>query len=291
MKMMSRSLSSLCLAATLVTGVPADHAVCAGMDSFDSQKQGSLAGIDSYTVYYGEPKRSLLPKLSTYDLVVIEPRLWTKEQVDSLKQKGVKVIGYLSVLEQHKSSALLKHATEEDYLKVGGRREFREQWHSWSMNINSRHYRELLFADYRAQVIEKGLDGVFLDTMGNADDQIWPDDISDRQREGSVEFVKSLRSAYPERVIIQNWGLTKLKDRTAPYIDGILWEDFEPDVVSRDEWSQDRMKELADLKRKHGLTVLTVDVGLTGKQKAGFAALNRKLGYVGQVIKRNYDEL
>lgn len=291
MKKMMRNLSSLCLAVSLVTGVAAANVAVAQTATVVKPKPSSLAGIDSYTIYYGEPKKAALQKLAAYDLVVIEPRLWTKAQVDTLKQQGVKVLGYLSVLEQYKDSDLLNKATSADYLTIKGKRDFRSDWESWSMDINSEHYRELLLEDYRSHVLAKGLNGVFLDTMGNTDDGIWPADVSTRQREGAVKFVATLRSAFPAQAIVQNWGLTALKDRTAPYIDGILWEDFDPQVVSKDQWSQNRMKELSALKQKHGITVMTVDVGLTGKQKNNYLQLNTKLGYVGQVIKKSYDEL
>ncbi|TCP59677.1 endo-alpha-1,4-polygalactosaminidase (GH114 family) [Tumebacillus sp. BK434] len=291
MNKMMRNLSTLCLACTLVTGVAVADTALAQPVAAVKQKPSSLTGINSYTIFYGEPKPAVLQKLTAYELVVIEPRLWTKAQVDTLKQKGVKVLGYLSVLEQYKDSDLLKQATNGDYLTIKGKRDFRSDWESWSMDINSAHYRQLLLEDYRSQVLAKGLNGVFLDTMGNADDGIWPSDVSNRQREGAVQFVASLRADFPAQTIVQNWGLTALKDRTAPYIDGILWEDFDPQVVSKDQWSQNRMKELSALKQKHGLTVLTVDIGLTGKQKTSYLQLNSKLGYVGQVIKKSYDEL
>ncbi len=291
MNSMMRNLSYLCLSVTLVTGFAATNVACAATAQVDVHKPSSLSSIESYTIFYGTPKPAALEKLSAYDLVVIEPRLWTKEQVDVLKQKGIKVIGYLSVLEQYQDAELLKSATDADYLKVAGARDFRTEWKSWSMDINSNHYRELLMKDYAAHIAEKGLHGVFLDTMGNVDDQIWPADISDRQRDGAVAFVAALRDRYPERTIVQNWGLTELKDRTAPYLDAILWEDFDPQVVNKDRWSQNRMKELTALKREQGLTVLTVEVGLTGKKKTNYLSLNSKLGFIGQVIKKSYDEL
>ncbi|ASS74939.1 hypothetical protein CIG75_08050 [Tumebacillus algifaecis] len=288
---MMRNLSSFCLAVSLVIGVATVNVACAQTAPLTMQKPSALTGIHSYTIYYGEPKPAALEKLTAFDLVVIEPRLWTNAQVDVLKAKGVKVLGYLSVLEQYKDSALLKKATEADYLMIDGKRDFRTNWESWSMDINSEHYQQLLIDEYRSHVLAKDLNGVFLDTMGNTDDQIWPVGISNRQRDGAVQFVASLRSLFPDQAIVQNWGLTELKDRTAPYIDGILWEDFNPSVVSKDEWSQNRMKELTVLQQKHGLTVFTVEIGLTGKQKSSFQQLNHKLGYIGQVIKKSYDEL
>jgi hypothetical protein len=250
----------------------------------------SLQGVDSYTIYYGQPSAAAINTLSAYEMVVIEPRLWSAEQVRALQQRGVKVLGYLSVLEQHATSELLKKAENNDYLLIDGERDFRSQWNSWSMNINSPQYQALLFDDVERQIVAKGCDGIFLDTVGNVDDGIWPDALSDAQRDGVVRFIAELNARYPYLSLLQNWGIGKLKDLTAPYIDGILWEDFTPSVVAKDEWSQNRLAELDKLEAQ-GLAVFTLKIGISGKQKAAFLALNRAHGYVGQIMRRGYDVL
>lgn len=251
----------------------------------------ALQTIDSYTIYYGLPDPVALATLQNYDMVIIEPRLWTSAQVQSLTARGIQVLGYLSVLEQHSSSQVLMQAEDSDYLYVNGVRHYRSEWDSWSMNINSAKYRALLFADYEAQIVQKGLTGVFLDTVGNSDDGIWPDLIADAQRDGTVSFITDLRSKHPHRPILQNWGLGALKDRTAPYIDGILWEDFTPEVSEVDEWSQNRMCELDALRATQGLTVFTVKAGVEPAAQTAWYDYSRAHGYVGQVIASSYDEL
>ena len=287
---------STCLFATVtlsaggwvvVTGFMAAPAVCVPPPAAAAT---SLLGCQSYTIFYGSPTPAAIAKLRLYSLVVIEPRLWHPAQVHTLQQHGTKVLGYLSVLEQHASSLLLPQAEPEDYLWLNGERDFRSAWQSWSMDITSAHYQTLLLADYEQQIVYKGLHGVFLDTVGNVDDALWDQEVSDLQREGVAQFIAALRARYPTRSIMQNWGLTQLKDRTAPYIDGLLWENFVPQVVSNDRWSQDRMQELGSLQAR-GLAVFTSVVGINAKQKPLFKQLNRRHGYVGQVITSSYGRL
>jgi polysaccharide biosynthesis protein PelA len=300
MKPQIRAISSILLSAAILAGltgpVSAQTPVSSGSliktsaQQTDAAKR-SLTGVQSYTIYYGAPTANALRKLAAYDMVVVEPRLWSEAQVQTLQKNGTKVIGYLSVLEQYKSSPLLADSEDADYLKVNGKRDWRSEWKSWSMDISSAHYRSLLVRDLEAQIVAKGLNGVFLDTVGNVDDGIWSDAISNRQRDGVVSFVSALRAAYPTLSLIQNWGLTLLKDRTAPYIDGLLWEDFDPREVSGDAWSKNRMRELDALEAK-GLSVFTVKLGRTPKaQRTTFDKLNASHGYVGQLITRSYDEL
>ncbi|MGZ4031972.1 MAG: endo alpha-1,4 polygalactosaminidase [Tumebacillaceae bacterium] len=254
-----------------------------------AQKASSLSAVKSYTIYYGGASDKAIKALSQYQMVIIEPRNWTTAQLALLKKNGVKVLGYLSVLEQNSASSLLTQAQNADYLLINGKRDPRAEWSAWSMNINSGHYRDLLFADTQKEIVNKGLDGVFLDTMGDADDGIWSTSISDSQRDGSVKFVADLRSKYPNMAIMQNWGLQQLKDRTAPYIDGILWEDFTPKTVVKNAWSKTRMQELDKLHVTGGLSVFTSHVGLSGAKKTEFDQLNAQHGYVGDVIRKSYD--
>lgn len=302
-----RTLAAICLFATLATGnAQAATAPVKAVKPMAAKKWSakwhavstettatvstSLQSVDSYTIYYGQPSATAIRTLSSYEMVVLEPRLWSAEQLRTLKQSGVKVLGYLSILEQHESSELLRSAEDGDYLTVSGQRDFRTEWNSWSMNINSLHYRSLLIGDLERQIVQKGLDGVFLDTVGNVDDGIWPDSISDVQRDGVVSFLSELSVKYPNLSLMQNWGLGALKDRTAPYIDGILWEDFNPTVVTKDAWSCNRMAELDKLETT-GLAVFTVKIGATAKVQTSFTNLNRQHGYVGQIIKKSYDVL
>jgi endo-alpha-1,4-polygalactosaminidase (GH114 family) len=255
------------------------------------QKATSLSDVSSYTIYYGAQTAWAIKKLSQYEIVIIEPRNWSQSQLAQLKQSGVKVLGYLSVLEQNQASTLLGQAVDSDYLLINGQRDARYDGESWSMNINSEHYRQLLFADYEQQIVGKGLDGVFLDTMGDVDDGIWSDAVSNSELDGAVKFVADLRSKYPILSIMQNWGLQALKDRTTPYIDGIMWEDFTPKTVLKNAWSLTRMQELDKLHQESGLSVFTSHVGLSNSQKALFDQVNRQHGYVGTLIKSSYDSI
>jgi hypothetical protein len=67
----------------------------------------------------------------------------------------------------------------------------------------------------------------------------------------AVNFVKSLRQALPDRIIIQNNGIENLSIHTSDYIDGICWEGPGLTDVSRAGYNQGilgRLKYLSDEK-------------------------------------------
>lgn len=44
-----------------------------------------LKNVRSYKIYYGEANEQVIERLSKYDMVIIEPYAFTKEQVQQLK--------------------------------------------------------------------------------------------------------------------------------------------------------------------------------------------------------------
>ena len=102
-----------------------------------------------------------------------------------------------------------------------------------------------------------GFDGVFLDTIDSA--------IYNNQSNGVTELIKKLREVYPTIIIIQNRGFDMV-DKTAPYIDGVLFEDFSTYYDFEEntakywegndlEWINTQAEKLKQL----NITVLTLD--------------------------------
>lgn len=46
-----------------------------------------LKNVRSYKIYYGEANEQVIERLSKYDMVIIEPYAFTKEQVQQLKNQ------------------------------------------------------------------------------------------------------------------------------------------------------------------------------------------------------------
>ncbi|AZB43961.1 glycosyl hydrolase [Bacillus sp. FJAT-42376] len=221
---------------------------------------GVLKNVKTYKIFYDAPTPSIIKKMQAYDLVIIEPLLYTKTQIETIKKQGTKVFGYINSMEADNwNTAFMQKLTPEDFYQQSTQKYYIQQWDSYLMNMSSPHFRQLLLSEIGAQVAAKNMDGVFFDTVGNIDDYFsdQPAELA-KQRSGLEQLLKSVKTMYPSLGIIQNWGIDTLKTTSANYVDAIMWENFSHNVVSKDEWSKNQIDQLKALQQEKGITVLTV---------------------------------
>lgn len=218
-----------------------------------------LSGVSNYKIFYGRPKQEHLDAMRDYDLVIVESTAYTEEQVDYIQSNGTKVYGYISVMEVATwNQEYMSKFKEEAFYKRDGERVHYAEWDSYLMDMSNDHYREVLLAETREQVIDKGFDGVFLDTVGDIDNEFWnnPEELA-KQREGLVKYLEVLKNE--EKIsTIQNWGFDTLKTTSIDLVDGIMWEGFTKDKLLASEWSQNRIAELKAFEESGQVEVLTV---------------------------------
>ena len=227
-------------------------ALFCGCLSHNSQEIQSIyhnkLSINNFWVYYGS---NHVEELSKYDLVIIEPYNYNKEEIKRLKELNpkIKVIAYLSIGEVDK---------ERDYFEdcksiiIGEN----PNWDSYYVNISSPIWRNIIFNEID-KFIDMGFDGIFLDTVDSA--------IYTNQKDDVVELIKDIRKRYPTIIIIQNRGL-EVVDKTAPYIDAVLFEDFSTYYDFKEKkakfWSGNDLKWTdiqAERLKKLNIIVLTLD--------------------------------
>jgi endo-alpha-1,4-polygalactosaminidase (GH114 family) len=225
-----------------------------------STKKSSLKEVSSYKIFYGAPNEKILEEMKNYKMVIIEPREFSKEQVDKIKKNGTVVMGYISVMELDAwMKDLISKAQPTDYIIRNGSRVHFSKWDSDLMDISSLHYKNLLLNEIKNQVDEKDFDGVFLDTVGDIDDQFSNDPVMlEKQRHALVTFLKEIKHQYPNFLLIQNWGLDTLQQSTAPYVNGVMWENFHYDELSKDPWTWKRITNLKKLQQQYHIAVFTV---------------------------------
>ncbi|MBS2970039.1 endo alpha-1,4 polygalactosaminidase [Metabacillus sp. KIGAM252] len=225
-----------------------------------SAANGVFDDVKTYKIFYDAPTPAIINKMKAYDLVIIEPLLYTKTQIETIKANGTKVFGYINSMEADNwNTAFLQKLQPADYYQQSSQKYYIQQWDSYLMNMSSPHFRQLLLSEIEAQVYSKNMDGVFFDTVGNIDDYFSgnPDELA-KQRAGLEELLKSVKNTYPSLGIIQNWGMETLKTTSAKYVDAIMWENFNHNVVSKDAWSKNQMSDLKAIQKETGLKVLTV---------------------------------
>lgn len=229
-----------------------------------------LADVASYKIYYDAPTKSKIKKMQRYDLMIIEPVYYTAAQIKELKKYGTKVYGYINTMEADNwDTDFINQLNESDFFHRNGERVHYAEWDSYLTDITSSHYQAILVAEVKKQIVDKGLDGVFLDTVGNIDNEHSEQpDVLAAQRDGMSQFMGTLNELYPSLSLIQNWGFGTLKSHTYRYVDGIMWESFNYNVVSKDQWSKNRIQELRTLDTTHNIKTLTVSSAQQAKNKA-----------------------
>jgi hypothetical protein len=223
------------------------------------QAAASFQQVTNFTIFYGEPSEQDLDRLKKKDLVIIEPQLYSKEQIAAIRSTGTTVIGYISVMESPTWNSLRMDKLEpDDYLLLQGKRVHFQQWDSYLMDLRQVHYRELLVEEIGSSITEKGLNGVFLDTIGDMDDHIKDTTVQTENREAYLEFLQKVTKQYPELLLIQNRGFDCL-DYASPYIHGLLWEDWRGSW-QQNPWIQTRVERLRQ-EQKKGLKIFSVSAG------------------------------
>jgi len=156
------------------------------------------------------------------------------------------------------NSALYSQLNKADFYKdAHGEKMYFSEWDSYLMDMTSQHYQKLLLEEIQKQIVQKGLDGVFLDTVGNINSYL-PEKEQEAQNEAMLSFIKKIKQQYTGLSVAQNWGFQTLADYTVPYIDFIMWENFSYDVVGEDDWALDRMEQLVHIRDKFGTQVMAI---------------------------------
>lgn len=207
-------------------------------------KKQQFAKIESFIVYYGKGQAETL---ASYDLAIVEPSGQEPDFVKKVKSKGNLVLAYISVVELPDYSPLCKYVKEEDFLIVNGKIARNEEYHNNMMDLDSPRWISTLKYHVGDLLFNYGYDGVFMDTIGDVESVEMPLDVQNRMLNAAVLFVKDLRKTFPDCLIVQNSGLEKLMHQTAPYLDGICWENPPFESKASAAWIMARRDFLVDL--------------------------------------------
>lgn len=224
-----------------------------------------LARVKTWALYYGH---GCPQGLLANDLVVVAPEAWNATGVREARRRGAIMVAYLSVLEVPRVPDTPPPA---NVLWVDGVAADQPAWGTWI--LDPRH------PDTRARLLHAagalaavGFDGFFLDTIGDVENRLLPARLRSLIVPAAAGLVADLRSRFPEQVLVQNWALGATLDLTAPYLDGVCWEDFPLGYPL--PWQESvavRLRAVAG----RGLTVLT----LSSQAPAKLPMLAAQLGF------------
>lgn len=146
-------------------------------------------------IVYGK----VLPEeVKNFRIVVVEPDHYTKEEIDAFHQKGLKVIAYLSLGEVDTNRWYYPYLREENLLL--GKNEI---WGSWYIRIESSYFQQLLLNKIVPNIMFKGFDGLFFDTV----DAVAPYTERSHLAPEMANIICSIHQQYPDAIKIMNSGL------------------------------------------------------------------------------------
>lgn len=211
---------------------------------------GRLSQIKHWALYYGTLNP---PALSRYDLVVVAPQAWRGDALARLRAGGARVLAYLSVLEVPKGR---REPPPANVLRVDGRAADQPTWSTWILDPRRAETAARVY-DQALTLMGQGFDGLFLDTLGDVEDQRLPPGLRSRLIPAVAHLVAGVRARIGGGLLVSNWGLGLLLDLTLPYVDAVCWEDFPMGPPA--QWQVELAKRLAEVAAQ-GVGVLSLSL-------------------------------
>ncbi|HZG77927.1 MAG TPA: endo alpha-1,4 polygalactosaminidase [Paenibacillus sp.] len=207
-----------------------------------------------YALYYGYGETE---RLASFDAAIVEPKGHTKDSIATLRAEGTLAIAYVSVIEIASFDPLYPMLESSDFLTIGGSRARNEGFDTELVSLRSERWRGLLSHRIGSLLFRDGYDGVFLDTIGDAE---WTSlgGESPKECEAAAAFVTELRKLFPDHILIQNNGLEYILERTAAVVDAYCWENPPVGVPGSVRWIASLSEHLRRFRERHGTLALCV---------------------------------
>lgn len=170
-----------------------------------------------FAVYYGQDVTAR--RIAKFDLVIFEP---DQLEVSSFKNLKTKLIAYLSVGEIEKTRYYWR-SFESSLALVDENPHWKG---SYRIDIRNKKWRDFLIRERIPQILARGFDGLFLDTVDTAR---YLEEKDPKKFEGSIkamiDFVFQIRDQFPDLILIPNNGLEMLGDYGSA-INAVVVEDL-----------------------------------------------------------------
>ncbi|MHB1485146.1 MAG: endo alpha-1,4 polygalactosaminidase [Saccharofermentanales bacterium] len=214
-------------------------------------KSEAFFTAENYSVYYGT---ECLKDLIQFDIAIIDFSDSYVETVRALQAKGVLVFAYLSVIEMHPERDGF-HLHESQLLKVDGELFQNHEYHTYLADIRNPEWAAFIYGRAQTYLTEYGCDGLFLDTVGDLEDNRIPVNIKYDLIAATVALLEKIKENLNQPLLIQNNGLGLLLNYTKNCVDGICWEN--PGIGHRitGKFNKVIMKKLKDIQTGNGMKI------------------------------------
>lgn len=239
-----------------------------------------LKKIQNFRIFFGEPVKEMKDTLDKTKMLIVNPYLYSREQVIELQKSGVFLVGSINVLEMTYRSYL----RNEDYYIENNERIYMLDTDAYIMNLSSSHYRYLLIHEMNEHIVKKGFNGILL--IGEIS-EIWNDDEQEQlnQSRAFTSFIKQIRNRFKMMSIFTQWN-TKDTIQFIQYIDGVVWEYFNYEQHEKNYSELQAIRQLNKIKHEKNIVVCTVNIELNRKNEEQA----KKNGYLYYVETKKFKE-
>ncbi|MBI1281010.1 MAG: hypothetical protein GC179_22990 [Anaerolineaceae bacterium] len=247
-----------------------------------NQPREQIKSIKSYIVYYGKGR---LDDLAKFDLAIIQPDTLSKDELKQLHEKGTLVVSYLSVGEAEPGREWFTDGRVDQKWLLGKN----ENWGSYFVDASQKGWQDLMVS-LTGEFIKKGFDGVFLDTVDTVDQ--FP-----QTKQGMIDLIDKLRTAYPDALLVQNRGFSVI-EQVQPEIDALMFEDL---ITSYNFTNKEYIyadnsytaEQMAALSKRTGLPILALDYAPLDNSAMAYKSIEaaKKYGFIPAVSVINLDDI
>jgi hypothetical protein len=187
----------------------------------------------NFGIFYGYGP---LDGLGQFDWLILEPAGWRPHDLAQLRQQGPLTLAYVSCLEVLPWVAEEAGLEPRDFLSVSGRLWEKPELSTRVADPRSPRWRAHLTRRF-TRLREEGYHGVFLDTLGDIEDEAVRDQTG-WLVPAAAELVVLARRSFPDGLVAMNNGLWLLLPVAAPYLDAVCWEAPLTAEILREPWAQ-----------------------------------------------------
>ncbi|MGF1681499.1 endo alpha-1,4 polygalactosaminidase [Photobacterium minamisatsumaniensis] len=208
----------------------------------------------SIAFYYNEIDS--VREIMSFERVVVSPSLISKKQISTLHKGDTQVFAYLSIGEF--DGQTLPETLKNKSPLVN------ENWQSYVMDLTAPEWQNHL-QEQAEQLMEKGFDGLFLDTLDSYTLFAKDDQSQQRQQQALVNILKNLNSSSRSPLLIFNRGFEVIDNLNfKPYavVAESLYHQYDPlansyqDVKATDtEWLSSKLNTV----KQQGIEAIVID--------------------------------
>ncbi len=230
---------------------------CAGKQKLSIRSQ--FDKIENWVCVYSRDAK--VAEIKKFDLAVLDSD--SHPDLAELKVASSLMIGYVSIGEIGDYRWYWNDIKNKPWIL-----DKNPNWDSYMIDVRSEEWHELLLEQIIPKILAQGFDGIFLDTIDNAEylQRYHPKKKYPMMEAAMVRLIKSIRKNFPSICIVANRGFAIL-DETAGSIDAVVAESMFTTTAFDEKGSRRRrpheyeptIKQLQKLKKKEGLKVFTLD--------------------------------